>query len=295
MEIDPIYDLYDRNKRPMSVVGFFSGGASSLMAILEEQEKVFEGGQQPYKVVGAFTDNPEASGIKKLSKFDIPILIRDIDSFYARRGIKDYRQKINDPEERKKLDRKLVRKIRTEYDNKNMVLISNLGDTGRGFNLNFGMLSGYMWYLTTDIINAFDVIMNVHPADLTIKNEKGKPKFIGDNAVYDAVRAGQTYTKSSIHIVTLGVDEGPLVVQSKPLPVEGLTEDIKNDDKLLREFSSKHQGRMKDECDIPAFKKAVELTALGKVAFVEGEVYLLENKEWQHAPTGYQLSWKTLV
>jgi len=79
------------------------------------------------------------------------------------------------------------------------------------------------------------------------------------------------------------------------LPVEGLTEEIKNEDKLLREFASKHQGRMKDECDIPAFKKAVELTALGKVAFIEGEVYILEGKEWQRAPTGYQLSWKTLV
>jgi len=283
-----MYTLHkSKHGTPMEIVGFFSGGASSLVAILEEQEK-FDDWFRPYKVTCAFTDNPEASGIKKLSKFDIPLIVRDIDSFYAKRGIKDYRQKVNDPEERKKLDKRLVRDIRNEYDNENSVTI--LGNMYDWDEIDFGLLSGYMWYMTDPMLRLFEVIMNVHPADLTITKEGGRRRFIGDNAVYDAIKAGRTYTKSSIHIVTDGVDEGPLVVQSKPLFVEGLTDEIKNDDKLLREFALKHQSRMKDECDIPAFKKAVELTAEGKVAMDDDKIYIGYDDEWKPAPAGFQLN-----
>jgi hypothetical protein len=183
----------------------------------------------------------------------------------------------------------------------------------------------------------------VHPADLNIRKSDGRRTFTGDYAVPDAILAGQSYTKSSIHIVTEGIDEGPLVVQSKKMMVEpaitklvseiitkyerrktvtAMLREIENKDKFridaadvsvdndlfnsfrdnlgvsnedvrriirVMAYAEKHQDRMKAECDVPAFIKAVELTASGRVTLSNGEVYIKEGDMWWHRPEGFQL------
>jgi len=63
-------------------------------------------------------------------------------------------------------------------------------------------------------------------------------------------------------------------VRSPPLSVVGLTDEIRDDKDRLKVFSDEHQGRMKNVCDIPAFLKAVELIADGRVAVDDERVYV---------------------
>jgi len=346
MRIDTIFDP---ENQPMNIVGFFSGGASSYLAVLEKQrvyQREVDAGKiekLPFRSSIAFTDDPKASGIKKIEAYGVQVIKNDLEQYHITRGLPG----IRDKKARREMDKDTVREIRETFDFDNAESIgSALNELGEF--TDFALLSGYMWYLTDAAIDSFEVIQNVHPADLTIKNEKGKRKFIGDNAVLDAIVAGQTYTKSSIHIVTQGIDEGPLTVQSKALEVEpeivqwaselkkgykntkavistllankdewhivdysspmnnsavGIREELlellheeysvnpAEADTIIRvmHYSEKHQGKMKTECDIPAFIRSVELTAAGQLALKDGKVYMLDNEKWTAILNGHQL------
>ena len=52
-------------------------------------------------------------------------------------------------------------------------------------------LGGYMSYIT------LNRCVNVHPADLSICLPDGRRKFVGDDAVKDAISAGETESKSN--------------------------------------------------------------------------------------------------
>ena len=75
-------------------------------------------------------------------------------------------------------------------------------------------LGGYMSFLT------LPRAINVHPADLSLVNGDGSRTFVGDDAVYDAIAAGRTELRSSTLWTDTGVDSGPLLMVSDPLPVE---------------------------------------------------------------------------
>jgi len=55
----------------------------------------------------------------------------------------------------------------------------------KAFEVDVIALGGYMSYLT------LGRCINVHPADLSILTPKGKRKYVGDNAVVDAIAAGE--------------------------------------------------------------------------------------------------------
>jgi folate-dependent phosphoribosylglycinamide formyltransferase PurN len=156
--------------------------------------------------------------------------------------------------------------------------------------IDFGLLSGYMWKLTDVALGAFSVVVNIHPADLTRLGPDGKRIYTGDNAVYKAIKAGELETYSVAHVATKGVDEGPIIVRSRPLFVD---ETKRADDKaVLKDVAQVHQEKMKSHCDIPAFVKAVELTAAGLVGRnSDGALFYRSSldSEWAAIPHGYQL------
>ena len=59
------------------------------------------------------------------------------------------------------------------------------GTLVRAFDIDVIALGGYMSYLT------LEPCINVHPADLSILDSKGKRKYVGDNAVVDAMVAAR--------------------------------------------------------------------------------------------------------
>lgn len=266
----------EKEQRPMDIVGFFSGGASSLVAVLEKEEEYKKAKDKlPYRVVAAFTDDPKASGIEKIARYGVPITINDIEACYAEEGYLFIRSK----ETKKALDKTVMYDIRKKFDSQNAKIIKGIL-SGLGGHMDYALLSGYMWYLTGNMISEFRTIQNVHPADLTIKKEDGKPKYVGDHAVHLAIKAGEKSTCSTIHIVTEDVDCGPIVVKSVPLPVNYFTDEIRNDPVKFDTFCKEHQNKMKKLCDIPAFIKAVELTAAGEVAFIDDKALTRGWSSW---------------
>jgi len=239
-----------------NVLVLFSGGASSAKAIHEKYENVGL----------VLTDNPNASARHYWQERGIPVITNDIKKFYEDEKQPDPRNM----ETRKRFDELSVRYVDAFLGNDN----NNVSE------IDAVVASGYMWKTTDVWLNTFqNRMLNVHPADLSIKDANGKRKYTGDKAVLKALKAGEKETRSTIHLMSGLPDQGPILVRSKPLPVAGLTDEIRADEKILKGFADAHQGVMKDKCDIPAFLYAFnlleynEIKTDGKIIYVDGEPY----------------------
>lgn len=231
--------------RPLRVVVFFSGGASGFRYLSEHDHNY----GASYEVVGGFTTDPDCAGVEALEARDVPVEVNDVRAFYHERGA--------DPTD---LD------VRAEFD-------AETADRIARFDPDLLLLSGYMWILTDPLLEAYP-ILNVHPADLTITDEAGERTYVGKNPVHDAIRDGRPETRSSVHFVTPGVDEGPVLVLSRPFPVHvDLVETLVefDDGEALLNYAEAHQEWMKWEGDGPAIAKGLELIADGRVELTEGE------------------------
>lgn len=210
----------------MRVVVLFSGGASALKHLLENDPRL----NVKYQFVGAFTDNKSAAGIELARRADIPVEIFDYRDF-----IRERHAKYSDWQARREYFTQVVEKLAT-------------------WQPDIVMLSGFMLIVREPLLSAYKHrILNVHPADLTIMGDKGRRKYTGMDAVADAIHAGEKQTRSTIHLVTEEVDGGPIIVLSDPLPVEAGVD------------PRTHQERMKWACDGPAYQRALELLASGRV------------------------------
>jgi phosphoribosylglycinamide formyltransferase 1 len=82
------------------------------------------------------------------------------------------------------------------------------------------VLLGYLFVVTEPLLTAFaGRVVNVHDADLTLRNRDGGPRYPGLHATRDAIFAGERETRSSVHIVTPELDAGPVIALSDAFPV----------------------------------------------------------------------------
>ncbi|MFP4633315.1 MAG: formyltransferase family protein, partial [Halobacteriales archaeon] len=128
------------------------------------------------------------------------------------------------------------------------------------------LLSGYMRILTDAFVERYAVV-NVHPADLRVEDD-GERVYTGFDPVWDAVEAGEPYTRSSVHLVTSEVDDGPVLVVSRPFEVHRALVDALQEhdaDDALRSYVDAHQEWMKWDGDGPALAAALELYADGRL------------------------------
>ncbi len=228
----PIYE--PRSDRKMRIVVLFSGGASAVPFMI---------GGEGYEVVGAISSNKNASGIKKVEELGIPVEVVDIHDFYGDKPIRDMR-------------------IREAYDEKLLSIIKE-----RKWEPDIIACSGYM-YILTKFLNEFPAkVLNVHPADLTIK-EGGKRKYKGSNAVEEQMKDGEKVTRSTIHIMDEKPDHGPILFVSEGLPIENRS-------------PKEQQELMKEKCDGPAYRKALEMLSKGMFAIDSGKnVYVKDGENW---------------
>lgn len=107
-------------------------------------------------------------------------------------------------------------------------------------------LAGYMRLLSPVFVEAWrDRILNIHPSLL--------PKYPGLDTHRRALQAGDAEAGCSVHIVTEGVDEGPVLAQARVPILPGDTEEslsarvLAAEHKLypaaLAEFVSRRSGR----------------------------------------------------
>ncbi|GHF97610.1 phosphoribosylglycinamide formyltransferase [Deinococcus piscis] len=108
------------------------------------------------------------------------------------------------------------------------------------------VLSGYMKVLGPQVLAAYEGrVLNIHPSLLPLH---GGPGMYGDRVHAAVIAAGERESGATVHLVTAGVDEGPVLAQSRvPVlltdSVEGLRARVQATEgplyvRALREFLS---------------------------------------------------------
>jgi len=259
--------LYNPKSGPMNVFVLFSGGASSLRAMLDDPNY-----GKLYRVVGALTDIPQSAGAQVCRDSSIDCLAVDRESFY--------RDKNLDP--------------RSSESRKGFY--KSVCEQMKSYKPHIVALCGYMHIISDPLLTEYhNRILNVHPTDLTILSGNGvsrlnaagfrasavrammsakklSPKFKGGNAVRDAILVGEVETRSTVHVARERFDEGPILVQSKPFAFSRM-ESIGR----AEQYAKEAQEIMKHECDGPAYCKALQLLAEGRLG-IEFDTVFLDGK-----------------
>ncbi|MDZ7700186.1 MAG: formyltransferase family protein [Deltaproteobacteria bacterium] len=264
MTLNPIFDP-EKAGRPMRVAAFMSGSGTNVMRLLEHEEQL-RGREKPgpFETVFIFSDRSDGKCAGEQIALDhgLPYFSHDIRAFHKKRGLK---RSVKTPE---------GLAARKAYDR----VAAGLVDA---FEVDVIALGGYMSYIT------LNRCVNVHPADLSIRREAGRRKFVGDHAVRDAISAGESTLRASTLWTDEGVDTGPLLMVSAPLEVdlpEPLAQLMK-DEKRFDEVVDEHQERLKAVGDWRIFPKTIEMIAQGRIALDEAaRVYVDQTP----VPDGYR-------
>jgi len=266
-KMTPVYEPGPGRK--MKVAVFFSGGASAFKAMLDDPNY-----GKLYEVVAGVTNAEDAKGRK----------------LFKERGIEVLHYPLNFP----RLDAEAAKPM--------------YGEVRRGlapFGPDIINMSGFMRIVTFPLIEQGEEmgeysgrVFNVHPASLYILTGPGcerldvygmdpvevaklvkandlQRRYKGEDAVTDAVMAGEPATNSTVHMATEIYDEGPVIVTSKDFEIDRAMRVAipmaSGPDKMRRErhklYAGELQERMKLEGDGPAYVKAMEMTAKGELAF----------------------------
>jgi len=254
MPVTPIFDAKVK-KRPMRVAGFMSGSGTNIAKLVGLQNTLrVETDGCPFEVVFIFSDRSDggSQGERIALTAGIPYFSYDIRRFHALRGLRRSVAGSEGLEARKAYDETAKRLV-------------------EAFEVDVIALGGYMSYIT------LPRCVNVHPADLTIKNADGSRRFVGDDAVRDAILAGEKTLRASTLWTDEGVDTGPLLLVSRPvqvqLPVD--LERLRKDEALLDTTVSENQARLKEVGDWEIFPQTILWIAQGRFSLDEnGTVYL---------------------
>jgi len=262
--ITPIFDP-EATGRTMRVAAFLSGFGTNVRKLLDHQTRLKrkEGGS-PFEVIFLFSDRSDGScaGEKIALEHGLPYVSYDIRAFHR---IRQVERNIGTVE---------GMHARREYDR----LAAHLTDS---FEIDVIALGGYMSYVT------LPGCVNVHPADLSISAADGGRKYVGDDAVRDAIRAGEKVLRASTLWTDAGVDTGPLLMVSEPLSVAlpAPLEELLQNPERLQTVVDTHQGRLKEIGDWKIFPRTIEMIARGRFALdEENRVYV----DGRPVPGGYR-------
>jgi folate-dependent phosphoribosylglycinamide formyltransferase PurN len=257
MKILPIYDP-EKKGRPMRVAAFMSGTGSNIIRLIEHEKKLHrEAGGSPFEVVFIFSDRSDGScqGEKIARENGIPYFSFDIRVYHRMRGLKRTVSTAQGLSARKDYDRVA-------------------GSLTEAFDIDVKALGGYMSFIT------LDRCINVHPGDLSLLDSSGKRKYVGDNAVLDAISAGESVLRSSTIWTDQGVDTGPLLMISQPLKVElpePIEDLLKQGERLVR-AAKEHQNRLKKMGDWIIFPLTVEMIARGRFSMDDKKCLYVDGK-----------------
>lgn len=150
-----------------------------------------------YEIVGALTTTQKSQAVPIFRNRGIPCRVHNIQEFYRRRSAP-----VGDLN------------VRCQFDRKSRDLLEDFQPT-------VIVLYGYLYIVTQVLLEAHPFrILNLHDSDLSLLDSHGRPKYRGLHAVQDAILAGETVTRSSVHLATTEVDCGPILSLSKAYPVQ---------------------------------------------------------------------------
>lgn len=252
--------LYDPKNWPMRVAGLMSGSGTNLRKIIEH-ERLQE--KSPYKIVAIFSNSKGSKAEEIGAEYHIPVVVMTLNDFSIANGQSPISRELREkyPDARKEYEQ-----VREGFDREIVNLLSPYGATAAAY-------AGYMMIANRPLIDAF-LGINVHPADLTVKNPDGSRKYTGDHAVRDAILAGEKHIRSTTHIIEPEVDQGRILMVSAPLEVVLGAEFDSSDPDIVKKASSMNQDRLKEAGDWVIFPKTLSFVAEGRYAQDEkGNLY----------------------
>lgn len=233
----------------MRVAGLMSGEGTNLQKIIEQELELKRHYSYPYHVAVIFTDNAKSNAVQLGTQYDIPVVVHDIKSFYKNKNLCQ-----------KNLE------VRKEYD-------AETANIFRSFSITVLAYSGYMSIATTSLTKSF-LGINVHPSDLTIKNDDGTKKYVGKNAVRDAILSGEKYLRSTTHLVEDKADYGRIMMLSEPIEVLLPNDFDKNNPNSVDLAEKINKLRLKEFGDWKIFPKTILDIAKGKYSIDDvGNIY----------------------
>jgi phosphoribosylglycinamide formyltransferase 1 len=202
-----------------------------------------------YELVAVVTSDPECVERGRLATAGIPCLLHDIRTFYAARGAR-----LADLAPRPDYDRATVEHLAP-------------------FRPDLVILCGYLHIVTRPLLAAYpERVINIHDSDLALTDAVGRPRYRGLHAVRDAIFAGESETRSTVHLVTPEVDAGPLLVRSQPFPTHPMVDDGRDwgAADLLKAYAYAHREWMMRVSWGPLLATAIGLYARNEAHGVGG-------------------------
>ena len=147
------------------VVILFSGNGTNLEAIASDISSL-----ESIEIVAAISNKADAYGLERAKKFGIKTEVLEHSSFSSRE----------------------------EYDKALVKLI-------KPYNPDLIVLAGFMRILTPIFVDAFDLIINIHPSLL--------PLFKGANAIEQSFNSDMKVAGVTVHKVTTELDSGEILAQ----------------------------------------------------------------------------------
>lgn len=147
-----------------------------------------EGGTLSAEIAVVVSNKQDAVGLERARKHGVPHVWLDPKPYAGR------------PDSREAYDRSLL-------------------DVLRKYEVDLVLLAGYMKIVTAALVTAYENrMMNIHPSLL--------PSFPGLDVQKKAIEHGCKISGCTVHFVTEGVDEGPIIVQAAVPILEGDTADV---------------------------------------------------------------------
>jgi phosphoribosylglycinamide formyltransferase 1 len=161
--------------------------ASGRGSNLQAVIDAIEAGEVHATIVAVISNKKDAAALERARKHGVPDLFVDPKPFAGR------------PDSREAYDRALLEVLEK-------------------YNVELVLLAGYMKIVTAVLVNAYaNRMMNIHPSLL--------PSFPGLEVQKKAIEWGCKLAGCTVHFVTEGVDEGPIILQAAVPILDGDTSD----------------------------------------------------------------------
>lgn len=235
---------HDGTSHELRVAVVCSRRAPGLAHLLEDPER-----GRSYELAAVVTSDPECEERPRLAAAGVPCLLHDIRGFYGARGTR-----LGHLGPRPHYDRVTVK-----------LLASHRPD--------LVLLCGYLHIVTELLLEAYaERVVNIHDSDLTLTDTAGRPRYRGLHAVRDAVYAGESATRSTVHVATADVDGGPPLLRSWAFPTHPMVDaarDLGATD-ILKAYAYAQREWMMRTSWGPLLAAAIGLYARDEVHLLDG-------------------------
>lgn len=258
--------LYRPGAKPMSVALFMSGSGTNAVKVLELEQVLRKEAASPFTVAAICTDNPRSNAGEIGKRFDVPVFVHDLDDFAKQFST----VRVN-------------MSIRPRYFE---MVLNDL--EARNVSSDLIVLAGYMVLVTLPLLEK--LVVNVHPADLSVRDKNGNAIYIGANAVRDAVLERRDEIRASTHIVTEEMDQGPVLLVSEPVKLF-FPPSLKNEDtEAINAVADAYQDRLKEMGDWVILPRTLLEISNGNFGISDNGVM---HYMGQPIPRGYDVSTET--